>query len=1244
MITEQQYIFTVGVQGMQALGSLSTAIQYLDGKYKTLSSSMSLLASASLNTQYALRGNEQLISSKVVNTTQLFDKSTGKLTSDIMRMTDVVKLANGEFIKYNYTLEKLAGRQFFGVKGPGEAHPVAGAELAQLQASQKPKGFLSGLLGEDIDIGGLVKRAAVTIPVWMAMRTAMNATFSIIPEGINRFKELNTAVAQMGSLTSGITDFSKFTEDAMKRINALSRETGVSIEEAKKAYIALSETGLNSEVAFSGMDAAVKGGISTMTDSYGLARALAGAYNNLGNTVDVGATGAEKMQYMMALTNVLFKENAGTVEEYTQSLTASVNAAANAGMSFKELMVNIATLATAMQRSSMSGTAIRRTFEEIAQERQKFGEFLGREIRDENIENYNLVLIEIVNKFKQMKDAGQDIVPTINELFGSRSRKEVEALVNNFDKQGSNTALANSLQTMEQVKNVNLTDLTRQLDTLVGQLNKLKQAFGDISQSFFSGIFGQGGESIIKMLSALNSSILTNADAWKTLGQTITTVASGVGLAMLVTKFGMLNLSLAALPSLLIRVQGVLGLLTGQLAIMGGVLATNPIFFLAGALTAVIGLLGTFGEASKIRKNAAYEYIKGRATDGSNSGNALSVEDILKEVNDLGLGNYSEKDPKVKAALQQGLDAFKKRQLGKVSSVSSDVRQAGDPLNYRSFEQREQDLQKLKAFGLDDIQIQERKYELMQKQNKVKEWQLELEKLQIAEQNKYSAAIQNTLQQSLYKNLSGEDNDIVVDLQIANRDQMRKSISELVSSSIMSTGIGDIFAKQFGFVDETRRAITDPILEAHTSGGEKVASAIDKIFAKWSGKISQQAEGTNLVTAKKVSGADPTGLLSHAAITNQKAEVERVKWTQPEANALRFTPSPITYTPSSSGFATGGFRSPLPASYQGNISYSEYYKRVNRLGAENANMSMRMRTPNAVTLEPINISKSRGDLADMSDFFPLTGSGMDEQLATSDQYLADSLTTTPATFAEYQLQKSPGKRSISAPLSISGLTAGYTGGRGKLPGIWEYYNKRPILGYKATATGTTLTSPSGFQASGINFKDKGPSWGQVGYTATALGSSVITAADGVNQIKGGGAKNITQGVGQVAGAIGMGATALTMASIAGSGTLFAAGTATAAAGGLAFLGPLGLAIMAVLMIASLFMKGPKQTSTQVQTSETKVGSKIDISNKKLELINRNLIALRNTLETYSLATSAYFSEKQYGNIDSEFALSTRRSY
>jgi len=115
--------------------------------------------------------------------------------------------------------------------------------------------------------------------------------------------------------------------------------------------------------------------------------------------------------------------------------------------------------------------------------------------------------------------------------------------------------------------------------------------------------------------------------------------------------------------------------------------------------------------------------------------------------------------------------------------------------------------------------------------------------------------------------------------------------------------------------------------------------------------------------------------------------------------------------------------------------------------------------------------------------------------------------------------------------------------------------------------------------------------------------------------------------------------------IAGSmGALAASGAVVAPLLG---MGPLGWTVLAAgliigsVMMGSMFNK--KQVSTQVETKtmEQSLASRIDVSNSKLELINRNLVALRTTMETYIMPSSYYFSAAR--NIEDEFSLSARRS-
>jgi hypothetical protein len=89
------------------------------------------------------------------------------------------------------------------------------------------------------------------------------------------------------------------------------------------------------------------------------------------------------------------------------------------------------------------------------------------------------------------------------------------------------------------------------------------------------------------------------------------------------------------------------------------------------------------------------------------------------------------------------------------------------------------------------------------------------------------------------------------------------------------------------------------------------------------------------------------------------------------------------------------------------------------------------------------------------------------------------------------------------------------------------------------------------------------------------------------------------------------------------------------------LAPIGIALNLIGMALQMFGgKKSKEDSTQTQTTENRLSSKIDVTNKNLEIINRNLIGMRNDIRTYILPQSAYWSTKD--SLDDEFSLSARR--
>jgi hypothetical protein len=91
-----------------------------------------------------------------------------------------------------------------------------------------------------------------------------------------------------------------------------------------------------------------------------------------------------------------------------------------------------------------------------------------------------------------------------------------------------------------------------------------------------------------------------------------------------------------------------------------------------------------------------------------------------------------------------------------------------------------------------------------------------------------------------------------------------------------------------------------------------------------------------------------------------------------------------------------------------------------------------------------------------------------------------------------------------------------------------------------------------------------------------------------------------------------------------------------------FGGPVGMVGMGLSLVGTIMnLFGGSKTKTQVQTQKEtfQVSSKIDITNKRLEMINRDVRAIKQTFETYILQESAYFSES---TVSERFGIDSKR--
>lgn len=940
----------------------------------------------------------------------------------------------------------------------------------------------------DIDLGKLAIRAAATIPTWLALRAGIMGVIDILPNAIDRFKELDEASAEMKVMTDGANVIANFNQTAMDSLNKLSRDTGIAVNDLKNAYIAVSSTGIDATTSMSAMETISKGALATGADAKLLASTMSGLINTMGDTLEVGSTKAEKFQTLMVVLHSAMKTNAGSMNDFSEALGQAGASAATSGMKLTELIANVAVLQTAMVRAGMGGTALRTALDQVVQKRQEITNFMGRELTASENSNQFTLILSIIDRMKALVAQGdmlkaQEIMQSI---FGVKAGKDVNVLRNNLDKFGDTIGDINRLLEVGRTQGIPamMQEWNKDVETRLSTLKMTQQRFNEVMKesqsSLVGGFFGKTGsewtDSFDKFIDYINKS-QEGINAFGAAIREIITVGSIAALASHVVKVAM---AFESLPAALLAARGGIAAFVGSAGVKALLrfavvfAAIEGVTKLGGALTKSDSDIYKDSEAGNInsafysagaKKNNFYEPLGQQMPDML----AKIQSDFKKAVREGYSGDLEDyarktfRDSDFFKSWMQGVNSTIKVNpaTGKpVASVSGGIdtsKMSTEDLD-RFYKSQVSQLQVLKGYGVDTIQIKQRELQLIrdiyhgaEEINKLKDKQLEIETAIMERQLAYIEKTRSAIESSLLGNLQGKGNNLLSDIGASFTSQLQESMAKNLSNVIMSSGIGDQFATAFGFLDEGAKRITDPILKAHVDGAQRVH---DSIVSAW--------------------------------------------------------------------------------------------------------------------------------------------------------------------------DKVQGKSTASAG------TAGYGGSGNGLSGIWgtSLFTQKPTYKVDERPDGfigpmnATQTNPNAGQA---NFL------GKLGAGASIGATTAVTASAGVQQMQGGGAKNIVGGLGQVGMSLGSGIIAATSAGLISS------------TGMLAAMGPIGLAIGAVLLIASLFMKGAKQTSTQSQTSETKVGSKIDISNKQLQLVNRNLLALKNSLETFALTNSAYFAEKS-GSIDANFALSAKRSY
>lgn len=428
------------------------------------------------------------VTSIISDQSKVFTNAKGTFEKHIITFTDGM----GKMQKAIGIYQNVNGQMVLMDKGAS----LASASLGKLNSS-------STTLIENM--GKLAARAMMTIPVWLLLRGVVMSVINSFKEGIQYIIELDKTMARMGAVIQGVGDKSSFIIKLKSEIKSLSSETGKSVEEIGEIFYRFAETGMDAETALAGMNTAAKLSVATFQDTKDVARILVDLYNNLGNTITDVNTPLQKMQEIAGVFTLIWKENAGDLNEYIEALKPLTPVAKEWGLTMKETIATVAVLNTFMQRGSTGGTQLARSLMEITQNSDKVALALGKNVGDVLKMTPFEKFIALLKEFKSSSgNQNTTIFKTMTDIFGERAVKSVAALAGGFDKLIDSLDKVDNMK-FEELKKIFESATKEQIDTLDIQINRMGELKKQFFEAFITGI--TGATDYLQALKNINSFI-----------------------------------------------------------------------------------------------------------------------------------------------------------------------------------------------------------------------------------------------------------------------------------------------------------------------------------------------------------------------------------------------------------------------------------------------------------------------------------------------------------------------------------------------------------------------------------------------------------------------------------------------------------------------------------------------------------------------------------------------------------------
>lgn len=489
-----------------SLKNISEAINPLLGKTSSLATNFSKVNDINFKFKDSL--------SQVGNVSKILGQNIVQSANGLQTFGYIAQTTDGRFIQLKETISKTPT----GIQNVSRSMKEVSKQFAE--TALKTKNLNDGTVSFTDNMKRLVSRAAMTIPVWFALRAAISTVTNVFRDGVvgvlsfdKIFQKLKRNVQ---TNTNGIT--ANF--DAIKeRITQFALESGKSTDEVTRAIERFSTVGFDLETSMSAGINTTKAAVLLFGDAGETAEQLSRAFRVLVTDVNNSTQSSKEIAEGLALITEISKTTAPEIGELSDGLEKFAGTGKALGLSMNEVITLLSVLGTRGLKANRAGNLLRTTFLKLTGDLEKVKKTLGVDINPELDSTF--VMFQKVSgaiaKLKGTKDViPADVADAITKLFGSRSGEAILDIVNDMDMVNKEFKKFANVQGSVITFNKEFEEINK---TAFQQANLMKVNFAEINKGFITALVG--GDDFADSLLKINNLLKQIKGGMGTLGKEI---------------------------------------------------------------------------------------------------------------------------------------------------------------------------------------------------------------------------------------------------------------------------------------------------------------------------------------------------------------------------------------------------------------------------------------------------------------------------------------------------------------------------------------------------------------------------------------------------------------------------------------------------------------------------------------------------------------------------------------------------